>query len=352
MGHKQRAAIWSATVAVVLAAGIVAWRDTNPQARHSAPEAVAPPEAPALPEAERVFIPGADGETPFLVVIENTPQARPQSGLAEACLVYALPTEARITRFLASYCGDTPTSIGPVRSARQYMLEIASDLGAILVHAGHSAEALASIRAQKFPVINEFWASGPFWRDPSRKMPHNLYTRLDRLRAELHKKPMNVRPVSVPYSMEVAPQLVLPDATPSDVVVLDYGPPYAVRYRYDAGRRRYLRDQDGRPHLDADGRQIAPASVLVAFVQWRDVMEQGAPSSKITLIGTGRLAIITEGRLVEGAWRRSKDRPLALQTAGGGPVVLPRGPVWIELFPVDRPFAASAGSPGAGPSSR
>jgi len=346
VSNKQRAAIWSATVAVVLAAGILAWRDTGPKGQQDVPGASAPP------EAERVLIPGADGETPFLVVIENTPQARPQSGLADACLVYALPTEARITRFLASYCGDSPTAIGPVRSARQYMLEIASDLGAVLVHSGHSAEALASIRAQKLPVINEFWASGPFWRDPARKMPHNLYTRLDHLRAELRKKPMNVRPGGVPYSMEIASQVMVPGATPSEVVELDYGPLYAVRYRYDAGRRRYLRDQDGRPHLDADGRQIAPASVLVAFVQWRDVMELGGPSSKIILIGGGRLAIITEGRLVEGTWRRSKDRPLAFQAAGGGPVVLPQGPVWVELLPVDRPFAASAGSPGAGPSSR
>lgn len=331
---------------------MLAWRDAGPQRGQTGTGAVAPPEAPALPEAQRPLIPGADGETPFLVVIENTPQARPQSGLADACLVYALPTEARITRFLASYCGDTSTAIGPVRSARQYMLEIASDLGAILVHAGHSAEALSSIRAQKFPVINEFWASGPFWRDPSRKMPHNLYTRLDRLRAELRKKPLNVRMGGAPYSMEAASQVVAPDAAPSAVVELDYGPLYAVRYRYDAERRRYVRDQDGRPHLDADGRQIAPASVLVAFVQWRDVQERGAPSSKITLIDTGRLAIITEGRLVEGTWHRSKDRPLAFQTAGGGPVVLPQGPVWVELFPVDRPFAASAGSPGAGPNPR
>lgn len=318
---------------------MLAWREGGPRGGQTAPE------APAPPAVERVLIPGADGETPFLVVIENAPQARPQSGLADACLVYALPTEARITRLLASYCGDTPTAIGPVRSARQYMLEIASDLGAVLVHAGHSAEALASIRGQKVPVINEFWASGPFWRDPARKMPHNLYTRLDRLRAELRKKPMNVRPGGVPYSMEAASQVVVPDATPSEVVVLDYGPLYAVRYRYDAGRRRYLRDQDGHPHLDADGRQIAPASVLVAFVRWRDVIERGAPSSKITLIGTGRLAIITEGLLVEGTWRRSKDMPLTLQTAGGGPVVLPQGPVWVELFPVDRPFTATPDSP-------
>lgn len=331
---------------MVLAAGILAWRSEGPRERQDAHE------APAQPEAERVLTPGADGSTPLLIVVENTPQARPQSGLADACLVYSLPTEARITRFLASYCGDTPSPIGPVRSARQYMLEIASDLGAILVHAGHSAEALASIRAQKLPVINEFWAPGPFWRDPTRRMPHNLYTRLDLLRNELRRRPLNTRPGGVPYSMEVASQLVAPDTAPSEVVLLDYGPLYAVRYGYDPERRRYLREQDGRPHLDADGRQIAPATVLVAFVHWRDVQERGSPSSKITLVGGGRLAIITEGRLVEGSWRRSKGSPIVLQTAGGGPIVLPQGAVWVELFPVDRPFAASAASPGAGTSSR
>lgn len=339
MDLKQRAAIWSATVAVVLAAGMLAWRDTGP------PKVQTAPEPPAMPEVERALIPGADGDTPFLVVIENAPQARPQSGLADACLVYALPTEARITRFLASYCGDTSAAIGPVRSARQYMLEIASDLGAVLVHSGYSAEALASIRTGKFQVINEFWTSGAFWRDRARKMPHNLYTRLDRLRAELRRKPVKVRTGGVPYSIEVASQEVAPKGVPSELIVLDYGPLYAVRYRYDAAQRRYLRDQDGRPHLDADGRQIAPASVLVAFVQWRDVMVGGNPSSKINLVGGGRLAVFTKGRAVEGAWRRAKEGPLTFQTAAGGPVVLPNGPVWIELFPVDRPFSATAETP-------
>ncbi len=302
---------------------------------------------------ERALIPGADGEIPLLIVIENAPQARPQSGLAEACLVFAVPTEARITRFLASYCGDTTTAIGPVRSARAYMLEIAGDLGAVLVHAGHSAEALASIRTRNLPVINEFWASGPFWRDSSRKMPHNLYTRLDRLRAELRRKPLKVRAGEVPYSMEGAsqaalPEAALPEAASANMVVLDYGPLYSVRYRYDAARHAYLRDQDGRPHLDADGRQIAPASVLVMFVQWRDVMESGTPSSKINLIGGGRLAVITGGHIIEGTWRRSRDKPLALQTASGNQVVLPRGPVWIELLPSDRPFTAGAEVPPQG----
>jgi len=51
---------------------------------------------------------------------------------------------------------------------------------------------------------------------------------------------------------------------------------------------------------------------------------------------------ISGGRLTEGTWTRSAQGPMSLQQASGGPVVLPRGSVWIELFPVDRPFSAQA----------
>ena len=295
-----------------------------------------PPVKLPKPEARKFFSPGADGQAPLLVVVENTPEARPQSGLADACLVYAMPTEGHITRFLAGFCDAGPPAIGPVRSARRYMLEIARDLGAILVHAGYSAEALAMILNQKLPVINEFWTPGPFWRDTQRQMPHNLYTGMNRLRTALDKKPVDARPRGVPYAFGNPPET----GTPATTIALDYAPPYAVRYLYDATRRWYLREQDGQPHLDVDGKPIAPVSIVVMFIQWSQVRERGIDSSKIDLEGTGRLALLTRGRLIEGTWTRFAGAPLSLQDAAGGPLVLPRGPVWIELFPADRPFSA------------
>ncbi len=330
MTLRQRLAIWGASVAVVLAAVAFAWRGQFiPYGIWIELRPVSLP----LP-ARRTFAPGEDGVAPLLIVIENTPEARPQSGLADACLVYVVPTEARITRFLASYCDTAPHVVGPVRSVRRYMLDIAVDLGAILVHAGYSGESLAHIRARKIPVINQFWTPGPFWRDDARRMPHNLYTRVDRLRAQLQSHPIGVTPRGVPYAFGGLPTT----GARSTAVTLDYGPLYAVRYRYDAIRRRYVREQDGRPHADAGGKQITPASVLVLFVRSWDVQESTGPSSRIELTGGGRLAVVAGGRLVEGTWSRSSVGPLVLR-AGGAPVVIPRGPVWIELFPADRPFA-------------
>lgn len=288
-----------------------------------------------VPRARATFWPGEDGEAPLLVVMDNAPQARPQAGLAEACLVYVLPTEALITRFLAAFCDASPPTVGPIRSVRAYMLDLAADLGAVTVHAGYSAGARARILRERLPVINEFWTGDLFRRDPGRQAPHNLYAGLEPLRAAARQRRPDVRPRGVPYRFgEVPPEAGL-DAP---LVTLDYAPHYAVAYRYDRARGIYFREQDGRPHVDADGQPVAPTSVLVAFVRWWQVEEHGGPSGRLDLTGGGRLAVIARGRLQEGTWSRTATGPLSFSLAGGAPVVVPRGPVWIEFLPVGRPF--------------
>ncbi|MDR7418993.1 MAG: DUF3048 domain-containing protein [Armatimonadota bacterium] len=338
MNVKQRVLIWTATAMVVLVTGVAAWRSMPDFPRLHLREPVL-----TLPDPNIVLNPRQGGRPLLLVVIENTPQARPQAGLADACLVYALPTEALITRFMAAFCQRAPKVIGPVRSVRRHMLDIASDVGGILVHAGQSEEARQVIAGNGLPVINQFTRPGPFWRDPARQMPHNLYTGFDRLLVELEQRPIRTPERKLPYSFSYDGSAeVTASSAPAAVVSLNYGALYDVRYVYDASKRRYLREQAGRPHLDADGRQIAAASVLVAFIRWRDVLVNGSPSSQIDLVGGGRLAIVTAGHVLEGRWTRSIGGPLEMTDGGGRSLVLPPGPVWIELFPVDRPFEVHA----------
>ncbi len=73
---------------------------------------------------------------PVAFVVENDPEARPQSGLADADMVYEAPTEGGITRFLAVYQTRQSGSIGPIRSARVYFVELANELGAVFAHVG------------------------------------------------------------------------------------------------------------------------------------------------------------------------------------------------------------------------
>src|SRR5438105_2843808 len=60
---------------------------------------------------------------PLGIMIENHQDARPQSGLSFADIVYEAIAEGGITRFLGIYyCQDAPVN-GPIRSARTYFVD-------------------------------------------------------------------------------------------------------------------------------------------------------------------------------------------------------------------------------------
>ncbi len=60
------------------------------------------------------------------VMIENSGEARPQSGLLEADVVFEAIAEGGVTRFLALYQAGAPQAIGPIRSARPYYVDWAA----------------------------------------------------------------------------------------------------------------------------------------------------------------------------------------------------------------------------------
>ena len=65
---------------------------------------------------------------PFAIMVENTPDARPQSGLINADVVFEVVDEYGITRFVAVFSSYDSDLVGPVRSARPYYAEIARSL--------------------------------------------------------------------------------------------------------------------------------------------------------------------------------------------------------------------------------
>ena len=60
---------------------------------------------------------------PVAVMIENQPDARPQSGLTSADTVFEVVDEGGVTRFVAFYSSKHPDLVGPVRSTRPYYAE-------------------------------------------------------------------------------------------------------------------------------------------------------------------------------------------------------------------------------------
>src|SRR3989442_9419508 len=90
----------------------------------------------AAPMGARLVIPPAPPQAPSCswlgVVVDNAPPARPQWGLSQADIVYEVPTEGIITRFLALFCNGRPDTLRPVPSPRLTFFTIPPDYRANL----------------------------------------------------------------------------------------------------------------------------------------------------------------------------------------------------------------------------
>ncbi len=276
------------------------------------------------------------------VVVDNDPHARPQSGLCAACLVYEVPTEARIPRFLAVFNGAGPDQVGPVRSVRPAFLEIAQELGAVVVHAGQSRPAFQWIRAHRYPVINEFWIPQPFWRSHARRMPYNLYGSVPRIREAMARRDYD-RPPPLPRPLALS--YTEPRGPAADHVRIGFLGGFQAEFVYQDGR--YLRATGGRPHLDAlTGRPVSARAVIVQFVPWRGWRSGKVDVSEVGVVGQGRALIFAYGRVVEGHWeRRSEATSTVFTDPHGRGLLLPPGPIWVTLAPLGTPVTYTPAGP-------
>ncbi|MDR5683612.1 MAG: DUF3048 domain-containing protein [Armatimonadota bacterium] len=267
------------------------------------------------------------------VVVDNDPRARPQSGLSQACLIYEVPTEAKIPRLLAVFSNGAPSRVGPVRSVRPSFLQLGAELGAVVAHSGGSLEAFRDIRRYGFAVINELWTAGPFWRVRDRHMPHNLYGSVPRLREAMarggyDRPPARPQPEVMTYAE--------PEGPDAAEVEIAYPPGFGVRFAYQDGA--YVRHVVGREHRDAlTGAPIRVRAVIVQFVRWHGWREGRVDVSRVDLVGTGRALVFAEGRVTEATWRKADLRAQTAFRDPQGRGLLLAGPVWLALVPVGTP---------------
>lgn len=264
------------------------------------------------------------------VMIENSPESRPQSGLKNAGIVYEAVAEGGITRFLALYQGEKPEKIGPVRSLRLYYLGWAAPYQASIVHVGGSANALTEVRSGRYRDIDEYSNASTFWRATDRYAPHNAYTSGERLDATNNSKGYSQSSFTG-FERQDGKASEEPTATAIDVNFS--GALFATHYSYDKTTNTYARSLAGAPHQDRESGQIAP-SVVVAI----EVSAQRRPGSlegyeDLTTTGSGKTYVFQNGTAVEATWQRTDfSSELKLVDAEGKNLKLNRGQTWIAAI--------------------
>ncbi|MFO8074929.1 MAG: DUF3048 domain-containing protein, partial [Egibacteraceae bacterium] len=112
-------------------------------------------------------------ERPFLAAkLDNHPAARPQSGLAEADLVIVELVEGR-TRLVPIWHSEWPEAVGPVRSGRLADADILPAFSPAVAMSGADTPVWPELRSTGLPIVSE--GDAGYYREPSRRGPHNLY---------------------------------------------------------------------------------------------------------------------------------------------------------------------------------
>lgn len=276
-------------------------------------------------------------QRPLAVVIENSPEARPQSGLGDAEIVYEMVAEGGITRFLAIFQSREPKSIGPIRSARPYYNFLANLWGGALVHSGGSKQALSELASgiyRDLYDINEFFFGKYFTRDSSRSAPHNLYTTTQSLKTLLKEKEQTKWDPKTLADFQNTPTDQLVAEVTNITIPFSLGA-FQVRYEYDGTTNSYKRFIAGQPHLDRNsGQQLSAKNVLI---QLTDITpnDDELLTVSIRLTGNGPCYLFSSGKFQECRWSYENGRHV-YRDLEGNLLKLQAGPTWIAVFPRDR----------------
>ncbi|MGE7838767.1 DUF3048 domain-containing protein [Viridibacillus arvi] len=270
---------------------------------------------------------------PVMVTINNHPQARPQSGLTSADLVYEMVAEGNITRLLAVFQSELPENMGPVRSARDYFVDLAKGLDAFYIAHGYSPEAQRMLSAGVVDNINGMQYDGSlFQRSTDRVAPHNSYISEENVKLGFKKVGASLKmQKKVPFSFYESAEDVKIEKYISKIDIR-YGvdEQFHNTYTFNEDSKLYERQSGGVVTKDLlNDESVQVANVLFFEVNQSTVDQKGRQSLDLTSGGNGY--VFQAGQKLDVKWRNVDG--VLVPYANDQPVKLVPGKSWIHLVP-------------------
>jgi len=339
--RNHRVAVIVALIAVLVSCGILIynyWSLNSNEIKTSKVVVTAKPKETkvAAPLTGLLVDPSVINRRPLAVVIENHPDARPQSGYTKADLVYETLAEGGITRTLAIYQSEKATEIGPVRSARVYFIDWLSEYKAAFVHVGGNIDALDEITVQNIPDINQFYFGSYFWRATDRYAPHNVYTSSEKLSEALKAAKISETTEIAPLSFKKDVAVSQRPATQSLVINFSSAL-FVASYNYDPKTNDYLRSVGGVPHLDkVSNSQLRVKNIVVQYESISPgVSRDGEQIMDISTIGKGKALVFQDGKAINATWTKENQAARTkIIDEVGKEISFNPGQTWFEIVPM------------------
>lgn len=298
---------------------------------------------------------------PLGVMIENHTEARPQSGLTSADIIYEAVAEGGITRFLAIfYCQDAKY-IGPIRSARIYFIDFLGEYGSypLYAHVGGAntpgpADALGEIRKMgwnSYNDLDQFGIAFPYyWQDyerlPNRATEHTMYSSTSKL-WEFAKTKRGLSEVDedgkkwnenfVSWKFKDDQPIKNPQISKISLYFWENQPEYRVEWVYDKTNNTFKRFHSEKPHLDKNNNKPIETKNLVVAFMIESVAHDGYEKGQHLLYkttGQGKTIIFQDGQAIEGKWvKQDRFSRMRFYNKKGEEIAFNRGQIFIEIIP-------------------
>ena len=263
---------------------------------------------------------------PIAMKIDNSSNARPQSGLIDADIIYETEVEGGVTRFNAIFHSRLPESVGPQRSARESDIWVVPQWDAYLLYSGASNEVNAKLANTGLDVVSEEFDPRIWERVPWRFAPHNLYVRMENVPEAIGDfgidvdswilRSLDFEEVSSDEATQTIAVAELSSITvPYEATVIDW--------TWDSKSQRFLRFQDALPHTDYVTEQQLGADNVIILVADYTNFDKG-----------GEAILFKGGVRFDGTWSAGIGRPPELRDKEGRLMLYRSGTTWFEVVPL------------------
>lgn len=306
---------------------------TEPEVTEAATEATEPVTEPATeatepePTARRMF----DERYPYAVMIDNHPDARQQSGLQNASIIYEMLVEG-VTRMMI-VTDEEAGVVGPIRSARPIFVNAVVENGGFYSHVGNYEYVQEMEIGDRVKDMDQFFHAGnAYYRANHKVPPHNMYADL----ADLYSAAE-----SEGYSLEVDEPLGYLQA--DEVQVREGGEDAASvgfahdgyqyqRYTYDEEKAGYVKTIDGTPVLEERTEEplVIQSLVVLQLPHWR---RDNGVHYGMEDVGSGTATLYEGGQSYEIEWSRQTNGDPLVLSKDGEELVFSPGLLYIQCIP-------------------
>jgi hypothetical protein len=272
------------------------------------------------------------------VKIDNIVTARPQTGLQSADLVYVIPVEGGLSRFMAVYSSHIPSVIGPVRSARQSDLDILRQFGRpAFAWSGATPHLVPFV--ERAPLVDLYALNvGGYYRINSRVAPENLYADP---RTLLREAPNASKARDIGFRFGPLPA----GGRVTQSVTVRY-PATTFTFRWSARAGRWLVWMDGAPGEAAEGGQLGGKTVIIQYtkITTSRFEEYGGRPPYALSTGSGTALILRNGRAFTVHWSRPNlNSGTTFTLPDGKRMLFAPGQVWVMYAPDNHASFLNAG---------